>query len=1235
MIEAPRTVTIVTSDLKGSTSLGERLDPESLREVLTRYFDEMRVVLESHGGVIEKIIGDAIVAVFGLPEARDDDALRAVRAAAETQRTLIALNDQLDRQWGVRLTNRTGIATGELVVADATASEHILTGSVLPLATAMEAAAPANEVLIAEGTLQLVAADVIVESVADVVPKGETRAVPAHRLVSVTTLVHDHPGAGTAGDGAVRPAGGSRQETRKTVTIVFSDIRATTLDDRVLPPDLLRDAMARSFEAARRVLERHGGTVEKYIGDAVMAVFGLPVRHEDDALRAVRSALEMQGELASVADGLAAERDVKLHVAIGVNTGEVVAGDASLGQRLVTGDAVNVAARLEQAAPDRGVIIGDLTFRLVRDAVDVEAVAPLTLKGKAEPVPAYRLLGLRRDAAAERRAGRPLVGREAEMRQLMDAFTEAVTAGTCRTATLFGDAGVGKTRLTEEFLGSVSADARVVRGRCLPYGDGITFWPIVEMVRQAAEIGEADPPDVARAKIDALVRDREVTDRVASAIGLGGTTFQVAELFWGIRRFLEIMAAERPVVVLFDDIHWAEATFLDLLTHLTTATRDAPVMVLCGSRTELLERHPEWAQGPADRRIILSPLSDADAGRVAEHLLGSVELDETVRARIVAAAEGNPLFIEQVLSMLVENGSLREVDGRLEAAADLSRLAIPPTIQALLAARIDRLGDAERAVIDPASIIGQVFARDALESLVDDELRGELSKHLGALTAKQLIRPDPGDEEAAHRFGHILIRDTTYEGLLKRTRAELHERFVAWADEANRASDRATEFEEILGYHLEQAHRYRSELGPLDEHGIDLGVRASERLASAGDRALSRGDLPAATNLIQRAVALLPVGDARRPGLLFQLGEARMEAGEYGVATETLGAAEEAAICPRLGWARGARSTQGALHHLCRGDRRARDRPRNGRPGKHRPVRANRRRGGLVDAWRFIMQLRLVEGHWGAAKEAIEQVIEHAKRANDPVTMSRMGAYLAGAAFMGPTATPEVIVLCEALIGRSGGDRKAEAQILRMLAHAHAMRGDFELARTEYRRARRDLEELGWTFEAAVTSLDSGRIELLAGDPAAAEAELRRDYDTLERLGERNYISTVAAVLAEALYRLGQDDEAETFVARSAEIAAPDDVYTQSLSRQVRAKLRARQGAFAEAIHLANEAVELTRQSDERISQANALMDLAEVLAAAARTAEANESRARAIDLYEQKGDIVSAAAARGGGSTS
>jgi class 3 adenylate cyclase/tetratricopeptide (TPR) repeat protein len=1228
--DAAHIVTVVTSDLKGSTSLGERLDPESLREVLTRYFEEMGAVLESHGGVIEKIIGDAIVAVFGLPEARPDDALRAVRAAAETQRTLAALNDQLERQWGIRLTNRTGIATGELVVREATAGEHILSGPVLPLATAMEAGAPANEVLLADSTLAIVASEVTVDPVPDVVPKGGTEAVSAHRLVTVTSDVVEHPVSspdGTVGADATPVRAGSRQETRKTVTIVFSDIRATTLDDAPLAPEVLRDAMGLAFVAARRALEAHGGTVEKYIGDAVMAVFGLPVRHEDDALRAVRSAVDMQRGLAVVADELAAERGVRLHMATGVNTGEVVAGDARLGQRLVTGDAVNVAARLEQTAPERGVIIGELTYRLVRDAVDVEAVAPLTLKGKAEPVPAYRLLGVRSGAGAgDGRVTRPLIGRENEMDELLASFTEATATRTGRTTTLVGDAGVGKTRLTEEFLAAVSGQARVLRGRCLPYGDGITFWPVVEMVRMACGIAEADPPDVALARMDAVCHDREVTDRVAAAIGLRDTPYQVAELFWGVRRFLEILAANRPVVVLFDDIHWAEATFLELVSHITT-TRDAPLLLVCGSRTELLERHPDWGTGDGSRRIVLSPLSDADAGRIAEGLLGSVGLDESVRARIVEAAEGNPLFIEQVLSMLVENGSLREVDGQWEAAADLSRLTIPPTIQALLAARIDRLEEGERAVIDPASIIGQVFPRAALETLVDPTVLGALTKHLRALTSRQLIRPDPADAAAAHRFGHVLIRDTTYEGLLKRTRADLHERFVAWADEANRRSDRATEFEEILGYHLEQAHRYRTQLGPLDEHGEGLGVEASRRLASAGERAFVRGDLPASTNLIGRAAALLPDGDARRPALLCRLAEARMNAGEYDAAIEVLQAAERTAT-ELLDEAMVTRARLQSLlirYLTGTGDDTVSPEPevRAGiavleRLGDHR---------GLADAWSFIGNLRIADGRWSDATDAITQVVDQATRAGDEATVVRMGAYLAFAAFNGPTPIPEVISLCEDLLTRTGGDRKAEAQILRVLAHAHAMRGEFALARDEYRRARRDLDELGWTFQAAVTSIDSGAVELLAGDPVAAEAEYRRDYEALDALGERNYITTISAYLAGALYDQGRWSESATHAAFSAEVAAADDVVTQFLWRQVTAKLAAREGDVAQALTLAREALELTRQSDDLVAQADALSDLASIMTSSGMATESADARIEALRLYERKGDVVSAAA--------
>ncbi len=1252
--EIRRTVTLVTSDLKGSTALGEKLDPESLREVLVLYFDAMRLVFESHGGVIEKIVGDAIIAVFGLPAAGEDDALRAVRAAAESQGALAVLNEQLDRRWGVQLVNRTGIATGEVVVGAASAGEHILTGDVVQLANKLEQSAPATEVLIGEQTFRIVADRVTVEPVDSVVPKGAIAPVPAYRLVSVSPAADDEEASAPAAEsadartcsncgvdnplafrlcgecGADLIAKRSR-ETRKTVTIVFSDLKVTTTDGGPPAPEVLQDVMARAFEASRQALARHGGTVEKFIGDAVMAVFGLPVRHEDDALRAVRSALELKAGLTTLAESLERDQAIHLDVAIGVNTGEVVAGDASLGQRLVTGDAVNVAARLEQAARSREILMGHPTYSLVRDLAEVEEIEPLTLKGKSQPVRAYRLLAVRSADASRRRHDGAMVGREAEMTLLLGAFEGAVADRACRMVTLVGDAGVGKTRLTEEFLDSIRANVRVVRGRCLPYGEGITFWPIVEVVRDAANILDADNPGVAREKLRGLVSDDEVADRVAAAVGLLDAPFQVAELFWGIRRFFEILATDRPLAVVFDDIHWAEPTFLDLVGRLTAATEDAPVLLLCTARQELLEKQPAWAEGPGQSRVVLTRLSDADAARVIENLLGQAGLSERARARVVAAAEGNPLFVEQLVSMLIDTGLLRFVDGRWEPTGDLAGIAIPPTIHALLAARLDGLPEDERAVVDPASVIGLVFAQAALQAIVDDGVRRQVPAHLATLETRQFVRRQTAaDEEALeYRFDHLMIRDAAYAGLLKRTRAHLHEHFVAWADEANRATDRASEFEEILGYHLEQAQRYLSELGPLDEHGVALGIDASGRLASAGQRAFVRGDMPATANLFRRAADLLPIDHAGRPRLKLRYGLALWETGEY----EAADVAIEAAIDGAAALGDAALETTARLELLMtqfeadpsKIEGRFEDRVR----GSIRILEDLGDDEGLARAWQAMGSLRVAEAQWGAAARAIENVIEHARRAGDHLLEIRAEMKLAMAAQFGPTPVEETIRLCHELMSRSGGDRKAEATLLSTLAHMHAMQGDFGSARDEYRRAHGMLVELGWTFVAALDSIVSGPVEMLAGDPVAAEAELRRDYETLERLGDRNYISTVAGYLAEALYRQGRYDDSGTYAAFSAEVADPDDVATQVLWRGVSAKLLARQGRLDEAERMGRKAVELSRREDDPIDQANALMDLGHVLRAAGKHDEAARAGAEALDLYERKGNLVSAATTR------
>jgi class 3 adenylate cyclase len=402
------------------------------------------------------------------------------------------------------------------------------------------------------------------------------------------------------------------EELRKTVTVVFSDLKGSTSLGERLDSESLREVMLRYFEAMSAELERHGGTIEKYIGDAVMAVFGMPAIHEDDALRAVRAAAGMQQALARLNEELLRTWGVQLTNRTGVNTGEVVAGDPSVGQGLVVGDAINTAARLEQAAPANEVLLGALTYRLVRDAVHAEPVEPLELKGKAERVPAFRLIGLKRNDVTPVAADALMVGRESELKLLTTAYADSVKGRTLQMVTLVGDAGIGKSRLTREFLASVGDEPLVARGRCLPYGDGITFWPIVEIVREAAGIREEDSAEEARSRLEHLVGDDKVVERLASATGMASTAFALPELFWGIRRFIEILAERRPLVFVIDDIHWAEATLLDLLEHLLGTDASAAATIVCTSRDDPGDTRPALTGQHNAQVVVLNPLTEAD-----------------------------------------------------------------------------------------------------------------------------------------------------------------------------------------------------------------------------------------------------------------------------------------------------------------------------------------------------------------------------------------------------------------------------------------------------------------------------------------------------------------------------------------------------------------------------------------------------------------------------------------------
>jgi class 3 adenylate cyclase len=1012
------------------------------------------------------------------------------------------------------------------------------------------------------------------------------------------------------------------QEVRKTVTVVFSDLKGSTDLGERLDSESLREVMTRYFEEMRGALEDHGGRVEKYIGDAVMAVFGLPRIREDDALRAVRAAAEMKQRLGALNEELERRWGVTLANRTGVNTGEVVAGDPKADQRLVVGDTVNVAARLEQAAPAYDVLIGEPTYRLVRGSVEVEPVEPLELKGKSERVPAYRLLSVEQVGTAPRRM-LPMVGREDELAALEAEFETAVGNRTCRMITIVAQAGVGKSRLVEEFFDRIAPTATTLRGRCLPYGRGITFWPLNEIVRQAAAIDDDDPPDVARGKIALLVDEPAVVERVSAAVGLDGGDFPVPELFWGARKLVESIAGQRPLALRFDDIHWAEATLLDLLEHLRVTIREAPLLVLCATRPDLQERR-DWT-AVSDTTIELAPLGEDDAGRVIEHVLGTVAVPEAVRGQIVEAAEGNPLFVEQLVSMLVDEQLLVLDESGWRATSDLSEgLALPGSIEALLTERLELLSDDQRAVIEPASVIGLNFVRPALRELVADPVRPELDGHLTTLTQKQLVRPDRPDSYDAYRFEHILIRDASYNRVLKRTRASLHERFANWAEQVNRDRQREAEYEEILGYHLEQAYRYLFQLGPIDDHARGIGERAAAKLAATGRRAFERGDMAAAANLLERATSLLEPLDPRRLALFPELGEALLQIGEFAHAESLLQdavATAEAASEPTLaanaelvrmlvlllsgdaaGWETAAtRAAEDAID-LCR---RAGDEV------------------GLARAWRLLAWMHGQAGRYEDAARALEQAIACARRAGDVRQERRASTQYALTVVYGPTPVDIGTTRCEEIAERVRGDRQAEAAMLCVLAQLVAMQYEFDRARDLYRRARAMFEELGLRVDASTLCLSSAHVELLAGDHEAAERELRRGYDHLAALGERYLLSSVAGLLAETLVAAGRFDEAEDAALATEELADESDVDAQSLWRSTRARILAHRGSFGEAEMLAREAVQLLAPTDGVVAKVAASSDLARILLLAGRDDDARALIAKTRALAARKGSRV------------
>ena len=1029
---------------------------------------------------------------------------------------------------------------------------------------------------------------------------------------------------------APAPAALPVRELRKTVTIVFSDLKGSTAIGERLDAEALHEVKERYFKAMAAEIARHGGKVEKYIGDAIMAVFGLPRTHEDDALRAVRAAFGMQQTLARVNVDLQARYGVALAQRIGVNTGEVVANDdPTADQKLATGDAVNVAARLEQAAPEKQVYIGEVTYRLVRDAVEVEAVEPLELKGKSQRVAAYRVVNVPGLDGNLRRVDTPVVGRDAELAEITRCYHEVVQGSAVRMITVVGDAGVGKSRLVHEVVERIAAGARVLRGRCLPYGDGITFWPLRVMLG-AAGVREDDSPEQAREKLLQVVGDAGVVDRIAAAIGLSNTVYPLHEVYWAARKVLEILAADAPVVAVIDDIHWAETAFLDLLEHVLANSQGAAILLLATSRHDLLEARPKWGEQPGAVRFVLSPLTAAASAEVVGNLLGGTGLPRDILARIVDTSEGNPLYVEQLLSMLIDRGALVQADGRWVRGQAGVNIDVPPTIHALLGARLDQLGRAERATVDPASVVGLEFERLALAELAPAPLQSSIDEQLSTLARKRFLQPLGASGSANRfRFYHQLVRDTVYNGLLKRTRAQLHLAFVHWCDRINAQRDRALEFEEIQGYHLEQATRYLSELGPLDAVGEAAAADGARRLSHAGRRAAERGDMHAAENLLSRALALLADDEPSRVALMPEYGETLLGLGRITEAREVLEQAGEAAL----------RLSNALVHAQSRLIRLyvALYSGEESEWSKHTeqkaqaliaPLEAMQAHNELAMAWRLIMLAHGNACRFRLAADVAERALAHARQADNTRLITKIGGFLTSITAIGGTPVVDAIAQCERLLADGLHDRLIEGGVMCSLAQLRAMNGELDSARALYRRARSMLHDLGQGVTAASTGLDLAIVELRGGDLAMAEREVRADFEFLEQAGETYFLSTMAALLARLAREQGRDADALALSQRSESAAASDDVLTQALWRAVRAPVLARAGQLEQAEQLARHAIALLREVEAPGYQADALVDLATVLRLAGKTDEAKQAADEALQLLLAKGDQPFAARA-------
>ncbi len=1009
-------------------------------------------------------------------------------------------------------------------------------------------------------------------------------------------------------------------EARKTVTVLFCDVAGSTALGEARDPEVVRSVMAAYYEAMRAIIEAHGGTVEKFIGDAVMALFGIPAAHEDDGLRAARAAAGMRDALGPLNEELAARLGVTIGIRIGITTGEVVVGEAMAGGTLATGDAINTAARLQSAAATDQVLLDSATRALLTDAAVTEPLPGVAAKGKAAPIEAHRLISVEPARAREVRDAAPMLGREADLRGLLNHVHRALAESSPAIVTVTGGAGVGKSRLVREAVATLGSDARALMGRCLAYGAGITWWPLREVVHAAAGIVESDDGKAARARLSALMAtvavDPRVDELVASALGFAPGGAALDEIFWSLRSLLLALGRERPTVIVLEDLHWAEPTLLDFLEGLAFQVDDTRLALVATARPELLEMRPGWGSA-AGYLIRLGVLDPAACAQLVVAQPGGAALPVAVADRIVVAAEGNPLFVEEMVGMLRDDGALRSEGGGWVLVREPRRIVVPPTIRALLAARLDALPLDERDTARRAAVIGRSFEAAALAALCEPRVRLTLGQRLLELVHREIVRPEQaalstGD---AFRFRHVLIRDAAYEALAKADRAQLHERFADWL--LATAGDRADEYDQILGFHLAEAARYRSELGPSNDLVGILADRAATHLLAAGRRAAWSGDTSAARALLEQAWDL-----ARDQATRFAAGH------------------ELAMQCVWMADFERAADLSATLAGMAASVDDEAQRARAAVLGQWIDLNLNESKGSLAefDAARAIagaaievltgtgdlhgaayanLLVGLIDNsldRFAACVDAVRAAAELARAAGDMTLAKRLRAMIVLALPWGPLPVAEAIVEMYAVLPQFEHEPVGHGSTLVSLAIVEAFRGRVTEARDAWRRGAELLEQTGEAYWRENVAWSLAFVEEVGGDDEAAADELARVLAE-SRDGTDPRTSTR---LAHVLLDLGHLDEAARLASTAAAtVVGPRE---EADASTLLARVRLAQGDPLEARRLSRHAVRLRGDSDALVMEGRALSVLAEAEWACGDRVAGSAAMREAVACFERKG---------------